>query len=221
MAASASAETSLDVDEMDVEDLEDLGELKKDEFVTSGEESSDDEDLFETMVDLDMLGRDEVAQKANIDPEARKSKDVAKLLGAICTIRKVDEMQAKGMAVLEEIVGKYPDLAGLAEIIKLAKNVIDKEKTPVTTSPSQPPMPKEAATAVALGSQKLYPSSHINTLHIRIFQCPACEKTFRNHGTADAHIRKEHTKIKYGLCTHCGFTSWNGDSFWAHSKKHK
>ena len=109
MAASASAETSLDVDEMDVEDLEDLGELKKDEFVTSSEESSDDEDLFETMVDLDMLGRDEVAQKANIDLEARKSKDVAKLLGAICTIRKADEMWPKGMAVLGEIVGKYPD----------------------------------------------------------------------------------------------------------------
>ena len=136
-----------------------------------------------------MLGREEVAQKANIDPEARKSKDVAKLLGAICTIRKADEMRAKGMAVLEEIVGKYPDLAGLAEIIKPAKNVIDnKEKTPVTTSPSQPPVPKEAATVVTSGSQKLYPSSHINTLGIRIFQCPACEKTFRNHGTADAHI---------------------------------
>ena len=103
MAASASAETSLDVDEMDMEDLEDLGELKKDEFVTSGEESSDDEDLFETMVDSDILGRDEVAQKANIDPEARKSKDVAKLLGVICTIRNVDEMRAKGMAVLEEL----------------------------------------------------------------------------------------------------------------------
>ena len=176
MAASASAETSLDVDEMDVEDLEDLGELNKEEFITSGEESFDDEDLFETMVDLDMLGREEVAQKANIEPEARKSKDVAKLLGVICTIRKADEMQAKGMAVLEEIVGKYPDLAGLAEIIKPAKNVID--KTPVTTSPSQPPVSKEAATVVASGSQKLYPSSHINTLGIRIFQCPACEKTF-------------------------------------------
>ena len=111
---------------MDVENLEDLGELKKAEFVTSSKESSDDEDLFETMVDSDMLGRDEVAQKANIDPEARKSKDVAKLLGVIHTIRKADEMQAKGMAVLEEIVGKYPDLAGLAEIIKPAKNVIDK-----------------------------------------------------------------------------------------------
>ena len=51
-----------------------------------------------------MLGRGEVAQKANIDPEARKSKDVAKLLGAICTIRKVDEMWARRMVVLEEIV---------------------------------------------------------------------------------------------------------------------
>ena len=90
---------------------------------------------------------------------------MAKLLGEILTIRKADEMWAKGMAVLEEIAGKYPDLVGLAEIIKPAKNVID--KTPVTTSPSQPHMPKEAATVGNLGSQKLYPSSHINTLGIK------------------------------------------------------
>ena len=108
---------------MDVKDvdLEDLGEMKGVDFVTSGKESSDDEDLFETMVDSDMLGRDELAQKANIDPEARKSTDVAKLLGAMYTIRKADEMQARGMAVLEEIVGKCPDLVGLAEIVKPTK----------------------------------------------------------------------------------------------------
>ena len=219
MAASASAETGLDVDEMELEDLEDLGEMKGDDFVTSGEESSDNEDLFETMVDADMLGRDETAQKANTDPEARKKKDVAKLLGAMHTIRKADEMQARGMAVLEEIVGRYPDLVGLAEIVKPTKNVMD--KTPVPTTPSQSTVPKEVPTAVDSGTQKLYPSSSINTLGIRIFKCPVCESTFRNHGTADAHIRKEHTKMKYGPCTKCGFTSWNGDSFRAHSKKHK
>ena len=216
MAASASAETDLDVEDVD---LEDLGEMAGVDFVTSGEESSDDEDLFESMVDTDMLGRDELAEKANIDPETRKSKDVAKLLGAMCTIRKADEMRARGMAVLEEIVGKYPDLRGLAEIVKPTKNIID--KTPVPTAPSQPLVPKEVPTIVDLGTTKLYPSSHINTLGIRIFKCPVCESTFRNHGTADAHIHKEHTKIKYGPCTKCGFTSWNGDSFWAHSKKHK
>ena len=192
--------------------------MKGADFVTLGEESSDNEDLFETMVDLDMLGRDELAQKANIDPEARKSKDVAKLLGAMHTIRKADEMWARGMAVLEEIVGKYPDLVGLTEIVKPTKIVID--KTPVPTTPSQPPVPKEVPTIVDLGPKKLYPSSYINTLGIRIFQCPVSESTFRNHGTADAHIHKEHTKMEYGPCTKCGFTSWNGDSFWTHSKKH-
>ena len=65
-------------------------------LLTSGEESSDNEDIFETMVDTDMLGRDKTAQKANIDPEARKKKDVAKLLGAMQTIRKADEMWARG-----------------------------------------------------------------------------------------------------------------------------
>ena len=46
-----------------------------------GEESSDNEDVFETMVDSDMLGRDELAQKANIDPEARKSNRGGKIVG--------------------------------------------------------------------------------------------------------------------------------------------
>ena len=199
--------------------MEDLGEMKDDDFVTSGEESSDNEDIFETMVDADMLGRDETAQKANIDPEARKKKDVAKLLGAMRTIRKADEMWARGVAVVKEIVGRYPDLVGLAEIVKPAKMVMD--QTPVPTAPSQSTVPKEVPTVVDSGTPKLYPSSSINTLGIRIFECPVCKSTFRNHGTADAHIRKEHTKIKYGLCTKCGFTSWNGDSFHAHSKKHK
>ena len=148
------------------------------------------------MVDSDMLYRDELAQKANNDPEARKSKDVAKLLGVMHTMRKADEMQARGMAVLEEIVGKYPDLAGLADIVKETKNVI--EKTPLPTAPSQPPVPKEVPTVVDLDTKKLYLSLYINTLGIRIFQCPVCESTFRNHGKADAHIHKEHTKMKYG-----------------------
>ena len=199
--------------------MEDLGEMKDDNLVTSGEESSDNEDIFETMVDEDMLGRDETAQKANIDPEARKKKDVAKLLGAMRTIRKADEMWARGMAVVEEIVGRYPDLVGLAEIVKPAKTVMD--QTPVPTAPSQSTVPKEIPTVVDSGTLKLYPSLSINTLGIRIFKCPACESTFRYHGTADAHIHKEHTKMKYGPCTKCGFTSWNGDSFRAHSKKHK
>ena len=78
-------------------DLEDIGEMEGAELVTSGERESDDEDLYETMVDADMLGRDEPAKKkAKIDPGARKSKDVAKLLGALWTIRKVDEMWARG-----------------------------------------------------------------------------------------------------------------------------
>ena len=208
----------MDIEDVDLE-MEDLGEMKDDDFVTSGEESSDNEDIFETMVVADMLGRDKTVQKANIDPEARKKIDVAKLLGVMQTIRKADEMWARGVAVVEEIVGRYPDLAGLAEIVKPAKTVMD--KTPVPTTPSQSTVPKEVPTVVDSGTPKLYPLSSINTLGIRIFECPVCESTFRNHGTADAHIRKEHTKMKYGPCTKCGFTSWNGDSFCAHSKKHK
>ena len=64
---------------------------------------------------MNLLRRPTLTQR----PES--SKDMAKLLGAMCTIRKADEMQARGMAVLEEIVGKYSDLAGLAEIVNQQK----------------------------------------------------------------------------------------------------
>ena len=107
---------------MDDVELEDMEEMEGAELVTSGEEESDADNLYETMLDMDMLGRDEPAKKkAKIDPGARKSKDVAKLLGALWTIRKADEMWASGVAVLEEIVGKYPDLVSLAEVVKPAK----------------------------------------------------------------------------------------------------
>ena len=151
--------------------MEDLGEMKGDDFVTSGEDSSDNEDLFETMVDADMLGRDETAQKANTDPEARKKKDVAKLLGAMRTIRKADEMWARWVAVLEEIVGRYPDLAGLAEIVKPAKTVMDQTPVPTAHHHNQQ-CPRKFPLLVISGTQKLYPSSAINTLGIRIFKCP-------------------------------------------------
>ena len=158
-------------------DLEDVEEMEGAELVTSGEEESDADDLYETMVDVDMLGRDEAAKrKAKIDPGARKSKDVAKLLGALQTIRKADEMWARGVAVLEKIVGKYPDLASLTEVVKPAKYVLD--KTPVSARPSQPLVPKEVPTVADLDAPKLYPSSHINTLGIRIFKYPVCESTF-------------------------------------------
>ena len=77
----------MDIEDEDLE-MEDLGEMKDDEFVTSGEESSDNEDIFETMVDADMLGRDETAQKANIDPEARKKKRCGKIVGGDANYQK-------------------------------------------------------------------------------------------------------------------------------------
>ena len=90
-------------------DLEDMEEMEEVELVTSGKEESDADDLYETMVDMDMLGRDEPAKKkAKIDPGARKSKDVAKLLGALQTIRKADEMQARGWQFWRKLWGNIP-----------------------------------------------------------------------------------------------------------------
>ena len=54
-------------------DLEDMEEMERAELVTSGEEESEADDLYETMVDTDMPGRDEPAKKkAKIDPGGKK-----------------------------------------------------------------------------------------------------------------------------------------------------
>ena len=90
-------------------DLEDMEEMEGAELVTSGEEESDADDLYETMVDVDMLGRYEPAKKkAKIDPGAGKSKDVAKLLAALQTIRKADEMWARGWQFWRKLWGNIP-----------------------------------------------------------------------------------------------------------------
>ena len=195
---------------MDIEDLDEMGD---DDFLTSGEEESGDDDLYTAMREEDMLGRESLPKKSQDVESKKKAKDVGKLLKAVRMIRKADQLRARGMMVVEEIVGKYPDLAGLAEIVQPTKIVSDQIKV------GQPGTSK-TPTTVDLSGKKVYPTSVINTLGIRIFSCPVCAAKFRNHGTADAHIHQEHTKIKYGPCPTCNFTTWNGDSYRKHTKKH-
>ena len=61
---------------MDVKDidLEDLGEMSGADFVTLGEESSDDDDMFESMVDSDMLVRDGHTQKPTLTQRPERAK---------------------------------------------------------------------------------------------------------------------------------------------------
>ena len=105
-------------------------------------------------------------------------------------------------------MGKYHDLAGLCEIVKMAKIVVDMVKH-VTAAPSTPSVSSKDSkmlTIMDLSQKKVYPSSYINTLDIQIFECPIGPSTFRKQGTANAHICEEHTKTTYGSCTECVFT---------------
>ena len=113
-------------------------------------------------------------------------------------------------------MAKYLDLAGLCEIVKLTKIVVDMAKnvTAVPLTPSISSKDNKMPTIMDFSQNKVYHSSYINTLGIRIFEYPI---TFRNHGTADAHIHEEHTKIKlalaqsvaslHGMVTASGLTS--------------
>ena len=75
--------------------------MKTSDYVASGEEASDD--LFESMVDSNMLGRQEMPEREKLDPEASKANDVARLLKALHTIRKGDELKARGCEQLRRL----------------------------------------------------------------------------------------------------------------------
>ena len=89
-----------------------------------------------------------------------------------------------------------------------------------TAGPSVSNKQSKLPTIVDLSIRKVHPTSKVNMLGIHIFYCPMCHETFKNQGTADAHICEEHTKIKFSPCSECQFTLWNGDSFKVYLRKH-
>ena len=141
-------------------------------------------------------------KKRKVDEEAQKAKDVAKLFRAVHTIRTADELRAKGIKSVEEEVAKYPDLAGLVDVVMPTKIIVDMVQN-ITADPSVSSKQSKLPTIVDLNIKKVHPTSKVNMLGICIFYCPMCPETFKNHGTADAHICEEYTKIKYGPCSEC------------------
>ena len=75
--------------------------MKLSDYVTSCEGALDDDDL--SMVDTNMLSRQEMLEFPKLDPEVSKAKDVARLLKASCTIRKGDELRARGCEQLRRL----------------------------------------------------------------------------------------------------------------------
>ena len=85
------------------------------------------------------------------------AKDVAKLLRAVCTIRKADELRAKGMKSVEKVVAKYPVLAGLVDVVMPTKIIVDTMQN-VTAGPSVSSKQGKLPTIVDLNIKKVHPN---------------------------------------------------------------
>ena len=130
-------------------------------------------------------------------------------------------MRVVAIKKVEGIVAKHPDLAGLLEIVKPITSTIDSTaRMSVLLSVAR--KETKMLTLLDLSQKKIYLHSYVNGLRICNFVCPICKHQCRNHGTADAHICEEHSKVKYAPCSYltegkpCSFSSWNRDSYINH-----
>ena len=90
-------------------DLEDVEEMEGAELVASGEEESDADDLYETMVDMDMLGRDEPAKKkAKIDPGQERVKMLQNCWGHCGLLERQMKCGLEGWQFWRKLWGNMP-----------------------------------------------------------------------------------------------------------------
>ena len=122
-----------------------------------------------------MLGGLQLPRRPTLIQRPEKKKDVQNCWGRCAPSERQMKCRLGGWQ-FGGIVGRYPDLAGLAEIVKPAKTVMD--QTPVPTNIITTAVPKEVPTAV-FQAHKIISILSINTLGIRIFKCPVCESTIQ------------------------------------------
>ena len=79
-------------------------------------------------------------------------------------------------------------------------------------------LPKAMPTVFQSSAISVYPNSFKNVLGIWIFVCHICNHKEWYHAKADAHIRENHTHMKYCPFGQCGFTTYNGELFRNHLK---
>lgn len=211
VAAEASEISGLDVDPYDVEIAE---HWTRDDFISEGESSNDETDYLKVYQEEEVLGKVKIPVKKE-KKERTKAKDVGTLLACFRQVRKAEEMRSDALRRMEEIIKKQPELSALVELLKPVETIAAAgvSKLGVTSSS------RGMVTLSDPSTPTVVPKSSTNSLGIRIYTCPICAEKARTHYACDAHIRKYHTKIKFGPCQDCGFCSWNRESFRNHLAK--
>ena len=180
-------------------------------FLSEDEDEVDDDDLIATLQDEGLLGSSRSADLL------QNSDDVATLkllLHGLTLSQKGHALLSKGCEQIKAAIVKCPSLhkiGGLVEMIKstdpnLVAKATPKNKIPQVFETSKPDLYKPLKYRAGKGES-------VSTFRYR---CRICSLHFGSYQGCDSHIRKEHTKLKYGPCPRCEFTTTNLDSWRKH-----
>lgn len=200
---------------IDEELSEDLSDLNSEEFVTDGEDENDiDDPDFYTLLDDngDISGQPSANSCSN--DEDKDNRDLRVLSKALNQLHRAAKLQVNGLARIQAVVKRSPNLSTLAEILKPFTNVMVPETTQESIKPFIPFVQQKSKFPQMLGV-KVHPKKMTGTSK---FCCPLCNVEEGWWAKIDAHIREFHTNQLYGPCV-CGFTTYNSDSLKRHKRE--
>ena len=201
-------------------------DLTKTDAEEEEEEEEDDSDMFYDVDYYELLeetggvpkeklpGRDEAAPKTDIEKNAR---DLGVVSTVLNMLYRANKLQAAGIARLQAVVKRSPDLAGLSQLLVPFAGVYVPEVTPHALLPGIP------AVQAVVPQQTYTPSQNLVMKPVpggrQRYTCPVCIEYNLKPGryqTVQTHINKVHTGLSYGPCKNCNFVSYSQDSWGKH-----
>ena len=138
------------------------------------------------------------------------------LIKGIKKLRKASEIQCQGLALIEKVACKSPNLSTLVNVFSPICSAYVKPKIE-TGKNSEKPEHISYDEGKGINYPKKIDFVENDQPKCR-FICQHCPFVARSWGGTDAHIRKCHTHLQYGPCSNCDFVTFNVDSFRTHTK---
>lgn len=203
-------------------DLKQGDDLEDDEALVSEEDDEDPEvsaemelrdDTMEIAHQLGILDAKMKTVTPELSATAQEKLDLRQLTKGMTKLGKAAKLQQAGLALIQGVLARNPSLAPLASVLRPYQSV------EVNLSPfaSSQPMPESAS-----GKPQVFQVGPINE-PVRApngvdWACRYCGKEMVSYYGAEAHTRREHTKVFFGPCPKCNFKTASSGSYRDHLK---
>lgn len=207
----------------ELQELDDDGDtLDSDNSSTSegedGEVSEDvvkRDDAWEVAHELGFLDPDVKEMTPQMSVAAQEKYDLRLLTKGMAKVAKGSRMQADGFDLIQTVLKRNPSLQPLATVLAPYADVKPGSGKAAELNLQIPVGPSSS------GKPQLFDvgpiSAPIRAPNGIEWKCRFCDVVMKSWGGADAHTRKEHTKVFYGPCVWCTtFKSASASSYKEH-----